>query len=383
MEKVLAILCSAVILLGFSLPAAAAETILDVTYIPITGEGFVADTFNGVDAMYNLTGDTLYCSELVIRYYKEVYGIDIVLAGGSMSVQNNANYYFEQTDTPAPGDVMYGSAEARGKDYNHWAIVKAVDDDSVVCFEQNWRWNDEAGVNRRVPLPNDNYEFYTLKAKVGTPKVINGSADVVSAWAQESVQKAADCGIAALTGYYQQPVTRAVFCSMAVNVAALHGVAAADTSADACAQAAELGLVSSADNADAPVSREEAAVILTRLLGKIGSVPEAARTALKSYSDASKISFWAADAVARVTSCGLMSGTGAAFQPKTKLTNEQAAALMVRVSEDPNPSVKSVFAEPAETPKAEPIRAAAQPAAPDPLRKLMDQLELAAPGTAF
>jgi len=173
LEKVLALLCCVVILLGFSLPASAAETILDVTYLPITGDGFVADTFNGVDAMYNLTGDTLYCAELVIRYYKVVYGIDIILAGENISVQNNADYYFEKTDTPAPGDIMYGSAEARGKDSNHWAIVKAVDDASVTCFEQNWRWNDQAGINRRIPLPNDCYEFFTLKAKTGAPKVVN------------------------------------------------------------------------------------------------------------------------------------------------------------------------------------------------------------------
>jgi len=390
LEKVLALLCCVVILLGFSLPASAAETILDVTYLPITGDGFVADTFNGVDAMYNLTGDTLYCAELVIRYYKVVYGIDIILAGENISVQNNADYYFEKTDTPAPGDIMYGSAEARGKDSNHWAIVKAVDDASVTCFEQNWRWNDQAGINRRIPLPNDCYEFFTLKAKTGAPKVVNGSADTVSAWAAESVQKASDCGIASLTGYYQQAVTRETFCSMAVNVAALHGVTAADTSADACEQAAELGLVANANNASAAVSREEAAVILTRLLGKIGSAPKASAAALTSYADASSISFWAADAVGRMTSCGLMSGMGTGFQPKTKLTNEQAAVLMVRVSENPTPSVKSVYAvktaaaAPAGEPDDEPVRAAAaKPAQPDPLRELMDQLELAAPGTAF
>ena len=335
-RKVLALLCCAVILLGVSLPASAAETILDITYVPIVGEGFVADTLNGVDALYNQDGPTIYCVELLVRYYKEVYGIDISCDDSGVSVKNNDNYYFEQTDTPKTGDIMYGAAAARGKDYNHWAIVKSADADTVTCFEQNWGWNGQAGVNRRIPFPNDCYVFYTLKAKTGTPKVINGSDETASTWATDYLAKAVSAGIANLTGFYQEAVSREAFCRMAVNVAASYGFTAeGDT---ACAQAAALGFVSSASSADAAVSREEAAVILTRLLSRIGTAPKSVGTALTAYTDASSISFWAADAVAGMTSCGLMSGTGKSFLPKNKLTNEQAVILMVRVSENPTPA---------------------------------------------
>ena len=42
---------------------------LDITYLPVEGNGFVADTLHGVPALYNETGPVLYCSELVERYY--------------------------------------------------------------------------------------------------------------------------------------------------------------------------------------------------------------------------------------------------------------------------------------------------------------------------
>ena len=64
------------------LTAMAAEKTLDVTYVKITGDEFVADTFNGVEARYNLYGRTYYCSEFITRYYAQVYGLCIVQGSG-------------------------------------------------------------------------------------------------------------------------------------------------------------------------------------------------------------------------------------------------------------------------------------------------------------
>ena len=50
-------------------------------FLKITQDGFVADTLNGVDAEYNLTGRTLYCVELVEKYYKTLYGLTVRCAG--------------------------------------------------------------------------------------------------------------------------------------------------------------------------------------------------------------------------------------------------------------------------------------------------------------
>ena len=105
-------LCLSVCLAALAVPALAADETLDVTYVEISGDGFVADTMDGVEARYNLYGPTLYCVELITRYYAEVYGLEIRCSGGAPAVLNNPDLYFEKTDNPQPGDVMYGSAAA-------------------------------------------------------------------------------------------------------------------------------------------------------------------------------------------------------------------------------------------------------------------------------
>ena len=57
-----AVLCLSLL----AVPALAAEATLHADYVEIVGEGFVADTFCGVDALYNETGNTLFCNELIV-----------------------------------------------------------------------------------------------------------------------------------------------------------------------------------------------------------------------------------------------------------------------------------------------------------------------------
>lgn len=337
-RQILSAICCIVILVSLVLPVFAAEGTIDCTYVPITGDGFVADTLNGVEARYNLNGPTLYCVELLIRYYKEVYGLDIRCADGGPSVINSSDLYFEKTDAPKTGDIMYGSAAARGKDYNHWAIVKSFDGSILTCFEQNWRWNGQAGVNRTMEYPTSCYEIYTLKSRSGAEiKPINGVVSTASAWAESYVDRAAESGIAALGADYQSNVTRESFCRMALNVAANYGIEISN-SGTACETAAILGLVSSTKGTQ-ELSREETAVITSRLVALIGQTPDRSAAVLSSYADASKISPWAVDAVSSMTACGLMSGTAGKFNPAGKVTTEQAIALMVRVDENPRPTV--------------------------------------------
>ena len=339
LQRTLAVLGCLVILLSLAVPVSAAEGTISCTYVPITGDGFVADTMNGVEARYNLYGPTLYCVELVVRYYKEVYGIDIRCSDSGPTVIGSDDLYFEKTDDPQPGDVMFGSAAARGKSYNHWALVKENNGDSLTLFEQNWRWNGQAGVNRVIEYPTTCYEIYTLKSRSGAEITPAGATvDAASAWAESYIDRAAEAGIAALDTDYQADVTREDFCQMALNVLANYGVEPL-TDGTACQEAAELGLVSSLDG-EAVLTRQEAAVITCRLAARIGGrAPQADLAVLETYDDADAIALWAREAVAQVTAAGLMSGSDGSFDPNGTLTNEQAVALMVRVDEDPDVSV--------------------------------------------
>ena len=76
-----AILCLTLL----AVPALAAEATIDLDYVTIVGEGFVADTFCGVDALYNETGATLFCNELIERFYSAVYGVDVYTDNGNIN----------------------------------------------------------------------------------------------------------------------------------------------------------------------------------------------------------------------------------------------------------------------------------------------------------
>lgn len=318
-------------------PAWAAEGTLSCTYVPITQDGFVAGTMDGVEARYNLTGRTLYCVELVERYYAEVYGLTLRCDNGAVTVLNDPDLYFAPTDDPQLGDILYGSAETRDAGYSHWALVRANNGDSLTLFEQNWCWNGQAGVDRVIAFPTDAYAAYTLKSRSGAAITPQPQAPATpSVWAEPYIQAAARNGIAQLTEGFQTGVNRETFCGMALSVLARHGVTVPEAE-NACQAAAQLGLVSNQDGA-LPLTRQEAAVITARLVTRIGSLPAAEDEVLARYRDASDIAGWAREAAASMTACGLMSGVAGDFLPRQEMTCEQAVALLVRVDEDPSPA---------------------------------------------
>ena len=76
MQKIFRRLSAALLCLALlAAPALAAEATIRSDYVVIEGENFVADTFCGVDALYNETGRTLFCNELIERFYSAVYGV--------------------------------------------------------------------------------------------------------------------------------------------------------------------------------------------------------------------------------------------------------------------------------------------------------------------
>ena len=331
-----ALLSALVLLITCALPVgayASGEGTQDCTYVPITSDGFVADTLNGVEARYNKFGNTIYCVELIDRYYREVYGMDIRTSGSAPVVLGNDTFYFEKTNDPKTGDIMFGSAAARSKSYNHWSLVKSTTETSITCFEQNWTWNGQAGIDRIIDYPTSYYEFYTLKSTDGsTPKVINGSMPYPSEWAQDYVTSASNLGIANLTEEYQAHISRDDFSQMAVNTASNFGFVAEGTGS---AGALSLGLLTSTEDAAQAISRQEAAVVLTRLVTLVGTLPQVSQEASSQYEDMTDIEPWALDSISILTACGLMSGTTGKFNPYGAVTNEQAASLFVRIAQTP------------------------------------------------
>ena len=178
----------------------------------------------------------------------------------------------------------------------------------------------------------------------------------MSQWAREPVEKAATYGITTRTGNYQTPVDRETFCDMAIHVLSKSGVAV-DEANDACAEAFAQGLVSDLQaDGQQLLTREQTAVIVTRVLDKIGIVPQADLEVLDLYTDGDTISSWAIEAVSQVTATGLMEGTDGRFDPQDTVTTEQAIALLVKVYEAPAPAITLNATQP-----AAPVFAAAEP----------------------
>ena len=165
-KRIRALVAAVLIIAAVAAPmqASAYERTLGCTYLKITENGFVADTFNGVEARYNLSGKKLYCTELIERYCREVYGIEVRTSDGGPTVLNTDEYWFEEVEQPQAGDILFGSAAARGKWYNHWAICKSVNEQAgtITLFEQNWRWAGCAGVNRVLPLEGNCYRAFRV-----------------------------------------------------------------------------------------------------------------------------------------------------------------------------------------------------------------------------
>ena len=391
-RMIAALICA--LMLGAVVSAADKEATLDCTYIPITSDGFVADTFCGVEARYNLTGPTYFCSELVERFYREVYVLNVITSDGTITVSGSKGLVFVRTDTPAPGDIAYASGPARGSAYNHYALVKSVDParQTVTLFEQNWGWDGKAGINRVIPYDGGCYDFFTLSgpgseaytlsafdaqsaspdsaaqeparsapaaddsepatdaaplswlmeppapaaaAPVPTESWLPDAASgTPSGWAQGYVDKARALGIlSGVEGDFHQAIDRTALARLACNTArALHLISAVGDPVETI-QSLRVMLPNTDGTFDrtSMVSRQMAATVLLRLERLRGDSMQADETFLSRYADWADIADWAREAAAVMTQRGLMNGTTVGFEPRSSMTLEQAVTLLVRI----------------------------------------------------
>lgn len=150
------------------------------TYKEIKGKNFVADSFCGVDSLYN-ENDTYYqCNELIMRFYREAFGLEVLAYANTGLVMLTEGYAFEPSASPKRGDVIYCTAAMRGSASDHWAIVKDYSGGKLTLFEQNVVWEGKAGVGRQLKYPSDSYYIYT-------PVGLGGNADPVPRGASQPV----------------------------------------------------------------------------------------------------------------------------------------------------------------------------------------------------
>ncbi len=162
----IAVLCAVLLIVSGAVPKAFADWYDDIesgTWVEIKGQNFVADTFMGVKAYYNETGNSVYhCGEVVERFYKEAFGLDVEIRSSEPRLRmNTPGYKLVTPEFPKAGDVVFVSSEMRGGKGDHWAIVKYYENGYLVLFEQNVIHNGCAGINRRLKYPSDSYVIFS------------------------------------------------------------------------------------------------------------------------------------------------------------------------------------------------------------------------------
>lgn len=127
--------------------------------LTITKNKFVADSFNGVDALYRKGSNdgsnaTYSCAAYIKKYYKTVYNVSVYSLFGGSTPKTYEGDKFISVKSPKEGDIAYKNG--------HWSIVKKVNaDDTVTLIEQNWKWNgNQCKINRTVD--SSTLQYYRL-----------------------------------------------------------------------------------------------------------------------------------------------------------------------------------------------------------------------------
>ncbi len=169
--------------------------------------------------------------------------------------------------------------------------------------------------------------------------------DVAGHWAEKYIEKMKEQGIISGIGNGlfapDRSVTRAEFVKMICvmnNISGGNDTAFKDVSPEAwyyayVNAAHSAGLVNGvSDNSfapDSPISREDAAVIISRLAGDI------AKNSAASFADAEQISDYAKDAVELLAAMGVVKGDEKGnFNPQNAISRGETAALLVRIQEN-------------------------------------------------
>ena len=220
--------------------------------------------------------------------------------------------------------------------------IKGIRDDRIEYNGKYYRLSDDD----REFL--DKQLYYLINFTDGTRRIRNKtiSSHPMSQWAYDDIKTACLYGFVPSSlmrpseNRYQEDITRASFCSVAANMIRYTGTVSLpenpkyefnDTTSEEIRALADLGIINGYEDGSfrpaGKITRQEAAVILSRLIGLYG-LNEEIET---SYDDADKIGDWAADAVNISARYGIMNGIGDnLFSPDGGYTVEQSIVTILR-----------------------------------------------------
>ena len=173
-----------------------------------------------------------------------------------------------------------------------------------------------------------------------------------SDWATDYIRKFYDYNMPdeRLSKDFTLNITREQFCIIAVKVLDKCGFSVyfeefnhtpfSDTESYEVAYLYQLGIINGKGDSifdpEGLITREEASCIMTRAittLTEAGFIEKEEKRVVEdwAYTDHGAISSWAVDSVYYVAQTGIMTGTDKGFEPKGKLTTEQAVVILLRL----------------------------------------------------
>ena len=215
-------------------------------------------------------------------------------------------------------------------------VLKSDDKEYSVLVQWYFQTNNDG------TIPLDEYDPLRPIASIAKSET---QTEAPSSWAEEQVNAAIDANLVpqALQSKYKQATTRAEFAALAVTLyenlkgviseGTYSGFSFSDTNDINVRKAAAIGVVNGvADNIfapNSPLTREQAATMLSRLANAIGK-PLAKQAA--AFSDSAQVSSWALEAVGQMQATGIMGGVGDnTFAPKSDYTREQSIMTIYRL----------------------------------------------------
>lgn len=181
-----------------------------------------------------------------------------------------------------------------------------------------------------------------------TPVPVNFS-DVQGNWAHKEIMELAKAGV--LNGYSDGTVrpntnaTRAEFVNMIMKMMKLEAKTTAgftDTASSAwymkaVSLAVEKGWIKGRTDGsfgpDDKITREEALVIMSRVLDSLGVKADYDSSVLSPFRDAADISVWAREDAAKLVGLGIIKGSGNLINPKAEITRAEICAVLFRIME--------------------------------------------------
>ncbi len=132
-----------------------------ITYLGVTVDAvYTNGPHSGSDPVYS-------CAAFVKKFYQQVYGIGVYNLHSTKStplIYDNKGS-FTITEQPQVGDIV------RDNTRTHWAIVKAVSEDTVTLIQQNYRSGTMAWVDCTVDRKDSGHSFFTYSGRVEDTQV--------------------------------------------------------------------------------------------------------------------------------------------------------------------------------------------------------------------